>query len=93
MIGSNTYDNTQFGGAFKAQYIPGSYVATLTSNTNGNADYFTVAFDGSTFSFTPQSNTTNPTANVPSTLTVTTKDAFGHKATIATLSFTVLKKQ
>ncbi|HRN17347.1 MAG TPA: hypothetical protein PLF38_09930, partial [Xylanibacter oryzae] len=93
LIGSNTYDNTQFGGAFKAQYIPGSYVATLTSNSNGNADYFTVAFDGSTFSFTPKSNTTNPTANVPSTLTVTTKDAFGHTATIATLSFTVLKKQ
>lgn len=93
LIGSNTYDNNQFGGAFKAQYITGSYVATLTSNTNGNADYFTVAFDGSTFSFTPQSNTTNPTANVPSTLTVTAKDAFGHTATIATLSFTVLKKQ
>lgn len=93
LIGSNTYDNTQFGGAFKAQYIPGSYVATLTSNTNGNADYFTVAFDGSTFSFTPKSNTTNPTANVPSTLKVTAKDAFGHTKTIATLSFTVLKKQ
>lgn len=93
LIGSNAYDNTQFGGTFKAQYIPGSYAATLTSNTNGNPDYFTVTFDGATFSFTRQSNTTNPTANVPSTLTVTATDAFGHVKTIATLPFTVLKKQ
>ncbi len=93
--GHNAYENDTFGGAFKAQYIPGSYVATLTSGkpgTIGNQDYFTVAFDGTTFTFTPQSKATNPIDDVPSTLTVKAKDAFGHTTTIFSLDFTVLRK-
>ena len=91
IIGTNKFDNSVFGGKLStlltSKYV--SATAKLTSDANGNEDYFTVtiAKDG-TIKFTPQSGTTNPVADVPSTLTITLKDAFGHD-NVYKLPFTV----
>ena len=84
-----------FGGAFST--VSGKYVqqfdVKLVSNETGNADYFTVSYTtGGDFTFTPQSGTTNPAADVPSTLKITLKDCFGHKNEYS-LPFTVKRAQ
>ena len=51
--------------------------AKLTSDTDGTEDYFTIdASTGTTLVFTPISGATNPTENVPSTLTITYTDQY-----------------
>jgi len=68
--------------------------ATLTSNANGEAEYFDVLVnDGhiTEFKAITQSSTTNPTADVPSTLTIKAKDMYGHEVVIK-LAMTVKKR-
>ena len=66
--------------------------AKLTSNSNGLEEYFDcqIASDGVTINFVSQSGTTNPTANVASTLTIVCKDWYGHDVEIA-VPYTVNK--
>ena len=55
--------------------------------------YFTVTYTaGGDFTFTAQSGTTNPAADVPSTLKITLEDCFGHKNEYS-LPFTVKRAQ
>jgi len=94
IIGTNKFDNSVFGGKLStlltSKYV--SATAKLTSDANGNEDYFTVAIANGTMTFTPQSGTTNPVADVPSTLTITLKDAFGHD-NVYKLPFTVKRAE
>ena len=94
IIGTNKFDNSVFGGKLStlltSKYV--SATAKLTSNANGNEDYFTVTIANGAITFTPQSGTTNPVADVPSTLTITLKDAFGHD-NVYKLPFTVKRAE
>ena len=66
--------------------------AKLISNGTQKEDYFTVTVNADgTFTFKPQSGTTNPTADVASTLVITAKDIFGHTYEYK-LPFTVKKR-
>ena len=60
--------------------------ATLTSDANGEEEYFDVIIDNNKhitgFKATALSSETNPTAAVPSTLTINCKDSYGHDVTI-----------
>ena len=100
----NSFDNAWFlNGANKmfagGQYyvdgtsaVPslGSYIgASVTNNSNGEAQYFTAAVDAAgKISLTPTS-TTQPENAIPSTLTLKGYDAFGHVHEIAKLPFNV----
>ena len=93
LIGTNSFDNTEFGGNFKTKYA--KYVsvkAKLISNESGNEDYFTVTHSAGVFTFTPKSGTTNPATDVPSTLKITLTDCFGHE-NVYELPFTVKRAQ
>ena len=68
--------------------------ATLTSDANGKAEYFEVVLDGNHikgFEAINLSSTTNPTADVPSTLTIKAKDMYNHDVVIK-LPMTVKKR-
>ena len=68
--------------------------ATLTSNANGEEEYFDVqVVNGhiTGFKAIALSSTTNPTADVPSTLTIKAKDMYGHEVVIK-LAMTVKKR-
>ncbi len=68
--------------------------ATLTSDANGEEEYFDVEIaDGHIVKFNAveESSTTNPTAPVQSTLTITAKDMYGHDVVIK-LPMTVNKR-
>ena len=63
----------------------------LTSDANGEEEYFEVTVNGSTLVFAPQSGATNPTAAVASTLTIKCKDMYNDDVVI-TLAITVNKR-
>lgn len=68
--------------------------AKLVSDSNGLEEYFTVDPDpltGTTFELVQQSGTTNPSADVPSTLILNAKDMYGNDVTIE-LPFLVKKR-
>ena len=68
--------------------------ATLTSDANGKEEYFEVVLDGNHikgFEAINLSSTTNPTADVPSTLTIKAKDMYNHDVVIK-LPMTVKKR-
>ena len=68
--------------------------ATLTSNANSEEEYFDVqVVNGhiTGFKAIALSSTTNPTADVPSTLTIKAKDMYGHEVVIK-LAMTVKKR-
>ena len=67
--------------------------ATLTSNANGEAEYFDVVVEGGVrfFKAIALSSNTNPTADVPSTLNIKVKDMYGHEFVIK-LPMTVKKR-
>lgn len=94
LIATNAFDNSVFGGNFSA--VSAKYdtvTAKLVSDETGNEDYFTVAYTaGGDFTFTAKSGTTNPAADVPSTLKITLEDCFGHKNEYS-LPFTVKRAQ
>ena len=65
----------------------------MVSNANGEVDeYFTVNIEeGKITGFTVNSKATNPTAAVPSTLTIKCKDMYGHDVIIK-VAMTVNKR-
>jgi len=68
--------------------------AVLTSDANGEEEYFDVIVENNTiinFKAIKVSSTTNPTAAVPSTLTIKCKDMYGHDVVIK-LAMTVNKR-
>ena len=70
--------------------------ATLTSDANGEEEYFDVIIDNNNkhitgFKATALSSETNPTAAVPSTLTIKCKDMYGHDVIIK-VAMTVNKR-
>jgi hypothetical protein len=68
--------------------------ATLTSDANGEEEYFDVVIADNHitgFKATALSSETNPTAAVPSTLTIKCKDMYGHDITIK-VAMTVKKR-
>jgi len=95
----NAYNATIYGSAYKtitladfASKLTFTKV-TLTSKETGKEDYFTCAFDAgfTKIDLTPTEDWHNPTANVPSTLTISYTDPFGHNESI-TLDVTVKKQ-
>ena len=106
IIGTNKYYNTEFGG--KLKYLVYGHNATnfmakyrnievkLISNVSGEVDYFDAeianAPGNAYIKFTKKSNTTNPVADVKSTLVITLTDAFGCDQTYM-LPFTVKRAQ
>ena len=101
----NSFDNIVFGGALSSANVCGKYVnieAKLISNGSKNEDYFKAHVNiekntagkvtGCTITFAPQSSTTNPTADVASTLVLTMTDAFGHE-NVYKLPFTVKRAE
>ena len=88
IIGKNSFDNNEFGGKLSSliqtKYLSAS--AKLISNGSKKEDYYTVKLpqhpDGSLTGevrFESKSGNTNPVFDVPSTLVITLKDAFGHE--------------
>ena len=79
---------------FMAKYV--GIDVKLISNVSGEVDYFDASIDGTTgneyIKFTQKSNTTNPVADVKSTLVITLTDAFGCDQTYM-LPFTVKRAQ
>jgi hypothetical protein len=65
--------------------------AKLVSNSNNLDEYFNAALSGTTISLTEKSGSTNPTADVPSTLVITAKDMYGNNVEIR-LPMTVKKR-
>lgn len=65
--------------------------AKLVSNSNNLDEYFNAALSGTTISLTEKSGSTNPTADVPSTLVITAKDMYGNDVVIR-LPMTVKKR-
>ena len=102
IVATNTFDNSVFGGSWFGtnwaagnvfnKYILDESTVELTSNGTDEVDYFTCKFasDGQ-IQFTQISGTTNPPADVPSTLKLTLKDCFGHQ-NVYTVPFTVLRR-
>lgn len=84
-VSSNAYNATKLGEK-KLSELKNCYKfesVELLSNGSKHADYFTAKFNGNDIEFTPQSGTTNPTADVASTLTIKAKDVFGQPVTIS----------
>lgn len=65
--------------------------AKLYSNGTEIEEYFTAEIDGGNIVLTQASDSTNPTANVPSTLVITMLDMYGHEVVIE-LPMTVLTR-
>ena len=68
--------------------------ARLYSQSNGKEEYFTVKFNNTakTFTLEPKSNTSNPVADVKSTLEVTYMDMYGHKHTFSLTDLVVKRR-
>lgn len=86
-VSSNAYNATKLGEK-KLSELKNCYKfesVELISNVSKNADYFKADFNDAKTEivFTPQSGTTNPTADVASTLTIKAKDVFGQPVTIS----------
>ena len=84
-VSSNAYNATKLGEK-KLSELKNCYKlesVELLSKVSNNADYFTAKINGNNIEFTPQSGTTNPTADVASTLTIKAKDVFGQPVTIS----------
>ena len=104
ILGTNSYDNTVFGGTlyklvngvtgtttFAAKYVTIEDVK-LVSAVSGKQDYFIANCDGTKITFTKNSSSSNPAKDVKSYLMFTVVDAFGHKISYS-LDFTVKRAQ
>ena len=104
ILGTNSYDNTVFGGTlynlvngvtgtttFAAKYVTIEDVK-LVSAVSGKQDYFIANCDGTKITFTKNSSSSNPAKDVKSYLKFTVVDAFGHKISYS-LDFTVKRAQ
>ena len=93
---TNSFDNTEFGKQTLADLLAGDnpkYVnctAELLSKGSNKADYYTATVSNGQITFTEVSGTSNPTADVASTLVIKLTDAFGH-VHVYKLPFTVKK--
>ena len=102
ILGTNSYDNTVFGGTLynlvngvtgttAAKYVTIEDVK-LVSAVSGKQDYFIANCDGTKITFTKNSSSSNPAKDVKSYLKFTVVDAFGHKISYS-LDFTVKRAQ
>ena len=72
--------------------------AKLISNANGKEEYFEIEIDGTTLNFAVLQDenginvTTNPKADVPSTLVIELHDMYNHTDHVAKVPMTVLKR-
>lgn len=90
---SNTYDNGLFGSAWRTDiFVNGIKSVKLISDNTKEEDYYTVTYsDLAGFTFKSKSGTTNPIADVASTLIIEATDAFG-KTNTYELPFMILKR-
>ena len=97
IIATNSYNNSQFGGALNKNFYR-NYIVALTSVNEdgvdtGREEYYDVTFDGTDFTFTMRSGATNPAANsVKCILHLKGQDRFGHTHNIANLDFYIIKR-
>ena len=98
IIGTNKYDNAEFGGSL-TKLLSGStqkYVkledAKLISAQSGKEDYFNAYVQGGKIKFRMVADAQNPRNDVKSWLVITLKDAFGCDQTYQ-LPFTVKKRK
>lgn len=99
ILGTSTRDNI-YNAPLSAPYL-GSLSLTgldgaigsveLISNGTGIEEYFNASFAGGAISLEEASGSTNPTANVNSTLVITAFDMYGHEVVIE-LPITVLTR-
>ena len=64
----------------------------LTSNATGAEDYYEAVVRGGEIHLTVKANASNPVADVPSTLSITTVDMYGHENVIKIENITVKKR-
>lgn len=97
ILGKNSYDNTIFGGTLK-DLMTTKYVmikdVQLVSAVSGKQDYFKASYTlgDDDFTFTVNSESSNPAKDVKSYLKFTVVDAFGHEIPYS-LDFTVKRAQ
>ena len=97
IFGKNSYDNTIFGGTLK-DLMTTKYVmikdVQLVSAVSGKQDYFKASYTpgDDDFTFTVNSESSNPAKDVKSYLKFTVVDAFGHEIPYS-LDFTVKRAQ
>ena len=97
ILGKNSYDNTIFGGTLK-DLMTTKYVmikdVQLVSAVSGKQDYFKASYTrgDDDFTFTVNSDSSNPAKDVTSYLKFTVVDAFGHEIPYS-LDFTVKRAQ
>ena len=97
ILGKNSYDNTLFGGTLK-DLMTTKYVmikdVQLVSAVSGKQDYFKASYTpgDEDFTFTVNSESSNPAKDVKSYLKFTVVDAFGHEIPYS-LDFTVKRAQ
>ena len=99
ILGKNSYDNTIFGGTlYKLVKSSPKYVmikdVQLVSAVSGKQDYFKASYTpgDEDFTFTVNSESSNPAKDVKSYLKFTVVDAFGHEIPYS-LDFTVKRAQ
>ena len=96
ILGKNSYDNTIFGGTLK-DLMTTKYVmikdVQLVSAVSGKQDYFKASYTpgDDDFTFTVNSESSNPAKDVTSYLKFTVVDAFGHEIPYS-LDFTVKRR-
>lgn len=96
IYGVSTHNPTEYNAPLSKPFGPNSLdIANATvkfvSNSNKVAEYFEASLAGTTVKLTPISGTTNPGADVESTLEIKVKDMYGVEHTI-TIPITVLKQ-
>lgn len=67
--------------AYATTYLVSPLTVTVTTDANGVQEYYEGTYSAGTITLTHLSNSTVPTADVPSHVNVTGKDAFDHEVT------------
>lgn len=68
---------------YTTNYLVGEPTVTVTTVANGVQEYYGGTYSNGSISLSALSNSTVPTADVPSLVNVTGTDAFGHKVTFS----------
>jgi hypothetical protein len=69
--------------AYATTYLVSPLTVTVTTDANGVQEYYEGTYSNGSISLSALSNSTVPTADVPSHVNVTGTDAFGHKVTFS----------
>jgi trimeric autotransporter adhesin len=69
--------------AYATMYLVSPLTVTVTTDANGVQEYYEGTYSNGSISLSALSNSTVPTADVPSHVNVTGTDAFGHKVTFS----------